>query len=126
MAIMYITHNLGVVAEMCEDVAVMYLGKVVEQAPVHGVFHRPLHPYTQLLLRSIPRVGTKARTRLDAIKGTVPLPLNFPDRCGFFDRCPRARAGLCDAAAPPLEEVEPGHFVRCYLVEGARAGGANG
>ncbi len=125
MAIMYITHNLGVVAEMCEEVAVMYLGKVVEHAPVHAVFHRALHPYTQLLLKSIPRVGKKARTRLDAIKGMVPLPLNFPDICGFFDRCPRARAGLCDAGAPPLVEVEPDHFVRCYLVERGQAGGAH-
>ena len=98
---------------------------ILRAAPLARLSHR-WHDLHHTHKKSIPRVGRKARTRLDAIKGTVPLPLNFPDRCGFFDRCPRAKAGLCDTAAPPLEEVEPGHLVRCYLVETSRAGGANG
>jgi peptide/nickel transport system ATP-binding protein len=126
MAVLYITHNLGVVAEICEDVAVMYLGKVVEQAPVRQLFHGALHPYTQLLLRSIPRVGKKARTRLDAIKGMVPIPINFPEQCGFFDRCPEAKGGRCDASSPPLIEVEPGHWVRCFTLRGSQGGKSNG
>jgi len=116
MAIMYITHNLGVIAQMAEDVAVMYMGKVVEQANVDTVFHNPAHPYTQALLQSIPRVGqrTRDRQRLASIRGMVPDPYAIPKGCSFHPRCSAAIAGECDQQDPPLVEVEPGHMVRCF------------
>jgi oligopeptide/dipeptide ABC transporter ATP-binding protein len=115
MAILYITHSLGVIAEIADNVAVMYLGRIVESADVHSIFHHPLHPYTVDLMKSIPKVGRKARTRLAAIKGSVPVPLNLPVQCPFFPRCSRAMPGLCDRAVPALHEVEAGHQVRCFL-----------
>ncbi len=115
MSIMFITHNLGVIAEMADEVAVMYLGKVVEYADVDTIFHNPKHPYTISLLRSIPKVGRKARIRLDTIKGTVPLPLELPEECSFYPRCSEAMEGVCNAGIPPLVEIEGGHKVRCYL-----------
>ena len=116
MAIMYITHNLGVIAQMTEDVAVMYMGKVVEQADVDTVFHNPAHPYTQALLQSIPRLGqrTRDRQRLASIRGMVPDPYAIPKGCSFHPRCSAAIAGECDQQDPPLVEVEPGHMVRCF------------
>jgi oligopeptide/dipeptide ABC transporter ATP-binding protein len=116
MAIMYITHNLGVIAQMTEDVAVMYMGKVVEQANVDTVFHNPAHPYTQALLQSIPRLGqrTRDRRRLASIRGMVPDPYAIPKGCSFHPRCSAAIAGKCDQQDPPLVEVEPGHMVRCF------------
>ena len=115
MAMLYITHDLGVISEIAENVVVMYLGHVVEQAKVRDLFHQPLHPYTSMLLRSIPKIGLKARARLEAIAGNVPIPLNLPKQCPFLSRCPRVMPGICDRDVPPLTEVEPGHFVRCYL-----------
>jgi oligopeptide/dipeptide ABC transporter ATP-binding protein len=116
MAIMYITHNLGVIAQMAEDVAVMYMGKIVEQAEVDTIFHNPLHPYTQALLRSIPRLGqrTRDRQRLASIRGMVPDPYAIPKGCTFHPRCSEATAGVCDQQDPSLVEVEPGHKVRCF------------
>ena len=115
MAILYITHDLGVIAEIADDVAVMYLGRVVEHAETKELFRNPLHPYTRLLLKSIPRMGKDAKQRLEAIEGTVPIPLDPPRQCGFFSRCPDAIAGTCDQEVPGLVEVSPGHSVRCYL-----------
>ena len=117
MAIMYITHNLGVVAQMTEDVIVMYMGKVVEEANVDTIFHNPKHPYTQALLRSIPRLGQKAREnrRLESIRGTVPDPYSIPKGCPFHPRCNQRIRGVCDTQTPPNIEVEPGHKVRCVL-----------
>jgi len=117
MAIMYITHNLGVVAQMTEDVIVMYMGKVVEETDVNSLFHNPLHPYTQALLRSIPRLGltTKERKRLESIRGSVPDPYTIPKGCPFHPRCVKRIAGVCDRQEPPNIEVEPGHKVRCVL-----------
>ena len=112
MAIMLITHDLGVVAEMAHDVVVMYAGKIVEQADAETVFERPHHPYTQGLLASIPRLGER-RTRLEVIKGTVPNPLNLPKGCLFKRRCPYAMP-ICDTA-PPFQQVAPGHLSRCWL-----------
>jgi oligopeptide/dipeptide ABC transporter ATP-binding protein len=116
MAIMYITHNLGVIAQMSEEVVVMYMGKVVEQADVDTIFHNPLHPYTRALLRSIPRLGqrTRDRQRLASISGMVPDPYAIPKGCTFHPRCSQAVAGVCDQQDPPLVEVEPGHKVRCF------------
>jgi peptide/nickel transport system ATP-binding protein len=115
MAIMYITHDLGVIAEIADEVNVMYLGRVVERSIATELFAHPQHPYTRRLLKSIPKVGRKARTRLDAIKGMVPTPLNLPKQCGFFSRCPEALQGTCDAAVPALVDAGGGHRVRCFL-----------
>jgi oligopeptide/dipeptide ABC transporter ATP-binding protein len=115
MSMLYITHDLGVIAEICESVNVMYLGRIIESASAVDLFGAPLHPYTQALMRSIPRVEKRTRARLDAIEGSVPVPLNLPRQCGFFPRCPRAIAGTCDAHLPALTEASPGHRVRCFL-----------
>ena len=113
-AILLITHNLAVVAETCDRVAVMYGGKIQEVAPVHRLFENPLHPYTTGLLGSIPRVdGARAR-RLNVIPGTVPSILDMPAGCKFVTRCAR-RFEPCEGTEPPLIEMEPGHFVRCHL-----------
>jgi peptide/nickel transport system ATP-binding protein len=117
MAIMLITHDLGVVAEMATDVAVMYLGRVVEQAPVDAIFHAPRHPYTRALLRSIPRIRTRTRERLTPIAGSVPHPYDRPTGCPFHSRCPEFRAGRCDREAPSLRPVTEGHAVSCFLYE---------
>jgi len=117
MSIMFITHNLGVIAQMADQVAVMYLGKVVEDTSVDSLFFKPLHPYTQALLQSIPRLGAKKGTdyRLASIRGTVPDPYNLPKGCPFHPRCTQRVAGVCDVETPPMIEVEPGHQVRCIL-----------
>ncbi len=118
MAIMLITHDLGVVAEMADEVVVMYAGKVVERADVRTVFGSPHHPYTQGLLLSIPRLDER-RERLQVIKGTVPSPLNLPEGCLFKRRCPN-RMKICDTP-PPYQEVAPGHVSRCWLTPAGEA-----
>ena len=115
MAIMFITHNLGVVAQMTRDVIVMYLGKVVESGNVDAIFYDAKHPYTQALLRSIPRVGRKSRQRLESISGNVPDPYNIPPGCPFHPRCTQAIRGLCDQQDAPLITVGDGHQARCHL-----------
>ena len=115
MAIMYITHDLGVIAEIADEVNVMYLGRVVERASTIDLFKNPLHPYAQGLLRSIPKVGRKARVRLETIDGNVPIPLNPPPQCGFYSRCKQAIPGKCNTAIPSLINTGDGHFVRCFL-----------
>jgi peptide/nickel transport system ATP-binding protein len=117
MAIMLITHDLGVVAEMATDVAVMYLGRVVEQAPVDQIFHAPRHPYTQALLRSIPRIRSRSRERLTPIAGAVPHPYDRPSGCPFHPRCGEFMAGRCDRQAPSLHPVGDQHTVSCFLYE---------
>jgi oligopeptide/dipeptide ABC transporter ATP-binding protein len=112
MAIMLITHDLGVVAEMADDVVVMYAGKVVEKSDAMTVYERPHHPYTKGLLASIPRLGEK-RERLEVIQGVVPNPLNLPMGCLFKRRCPYAMP-ICDTP-PPFQEVHPGQLSRCWL-----------
>jgi len=111
-AIMLITHDLGVVAEMADRVIVMYAGQIVEEAPVGVLFSRPDHPYTVGLLGSIPRLDRK-RGRLPAIEGTVPSPLAMPDGCRFAPRCPFAE-DRCRAEAPPLRDVGADHWARCW------------
>ncbi len=117
MSMLYITHDLAVISDIADEVVVMYLGMVVEQTDVRALFKEPLHPYTRLLLKSIPRVGRKVKQRLDAIEGTVPIPLNMPTQCPFADRCPELMPGVCDTAIPPLYEPHSGHRVRCFLYE---------
>jgi oligopeptide/dipeptide ABC transporter ATP-binding protein len=119
MAIMLITHDLGVVAEMADDVVVMYLGRVVEQAPVDTIFHAPKHPYTQALLRSIPRIRSTSRERLASIAGFVPHPYNRPPGCPFHSRCAAYMPGVCDRREPSLQPVEHEHHkVSCFLYHG--------
>jgi oligopeptide/dipeptide ABC transporter ATP-binding protein len=115
MAIQYISHDLGVIAEIADMVAVMYLGEVVEYADVHTLFKQPLHPYTSALLSSIPKLEDTPRSRLFPITGTVPTPINLPKGCRFFGRCPHAMPGTCDAYDPALLEIEKGHKARCFL-----------
>ncbi|NLD44951.1 MAG: ABC transporter ATP-binding protein [Chloroflexi bacterium] len=114
MAILYITHNLGVVAEMADEAVVMYLGKVVERADVNAIFYEPLHPYTAALLRSIPRITETRKHTLEVIKGMVPDPYNLPSGCPFHPRCLSAREE-CASVEPPWVECTPGHWVRCVL-----------
>ncbi len=117
MAIMLITHDLGVIAEMATDVVVMYLGRVVEQAPVDAIFHAPRHPYTRALLRSIPRIRSRTRERLTPIAGAVPHPYDRPPGCPFHPRCADFMAGRCDQRAPSLRPVGDRHAVSCFLYE---------
>jgi len=115
MAMMLITHAMGVVAETAQRVAVMYAGKVVEEASVEALFARPHHPYTQGLIRSIPRLDRAgAKTRLEAIPGTVPSLIDPPPGCRFAPRC-RFAMPACTAAVPRLREVAPGHKAACIL-----------
>jgi len=116
MAILLITHAMGVVAETAQRVVVMYAGKVVEEASVEDLFARPRHPYTQGLIRSIPRIDTAAthKVRLEAIAGTVPKLINPAEGCRFADRCKHAMPA-CRSATPPLVEATPGHKVACIL-----------
>jgi peptide/nickel transport system ATP-binding protein len=113
---MLITHAMGVVAETAKRVAVMYAGMVVEEASVEVLFRAPRHPYTQGLIRSIPRIDAAEdqKTRLEAIPGVVPSLLDPPPGCRFAPRCPFARAD-CTAQTPALREIAPGHHVRCVL-----------
>ncbi len=114
MAIMFITHNLGVIAQMAERVIVMYLGRIVEEADVDTIFYAPKHPYTQALLRSIPRLGHEEE-RLASIRGSVPNPYDTPSGCKFHPRCSEAIYGVCDRQEPDMIEVDAGHRVRCVL-----------
>jgi peptide/nickel transport system ATP-binding protein len=115
MAIMLITHDLGVIAEMADEVVVMYLGRVVEQAPVEAIFYAPKHPYTQALLRSIPRLRSGSRTRLASISGAVPHPYQRPPGCPFHPRCSAFMPGICDQREPQLQRVGDQHLVSCFL-----------
>ena len=115
MAMLFITHDLGVVAEMADDVAVMYLGKIVERGDVDAIFHDPRHPYTRSLLRSIPTLGRGAGTLLEAIPGMVPHPFARPEGCGFHPRCGHVIAGVCNRKEPPPVEVGANRDVRCFL-----------
>jgi oligopeptide/dipeptide ABC transporter ATP-binding protein len=113
-AVVLITHDLAVVAEICDRVLVMYAGRIVEEASVERIFHAPAHPYTAALLRSIPRRGPKvAGARLAAIPGTVPDPGRPPRGCRFHDRCERAHERCADSE-PVLETIAEGHQVRCF------------
>jgi peptide/nickel transport system ATP-binding protein/oligopeptide transport system ATP-binding protein len=113
MSVMMITHDLGVVAEVADDVVVAYAGKAMEYADVVTIFKRPKHPYTQALYDSIPRLTDTAKRRLEVIHGTVPNPLNFPSGCRFHPRCKYAR-DFCRTEEPGLETVAEGHRVRCF------------
>jgi oligopeptide/dipeptide ABC transporter ATP-binding protein len=117
MAIMLITHNLGVVAEMADDVVVMYLGRVVEEGPVDAIFHDAKHPYTRALLHSIPSIDSTPRVKLPTIAGSIPHPFNRPAGCPFHPRCASAIAGRCERDEPPMRVAGDGRRVACFLYE---------
>jgi len=114
MAVIFITHDLGVIAEICEDVVVMYAGKIAETASAIELFKNPQHPYTQGLLDSIPRLETPRKTRLNIIQGMVPSLYELPSGCRFRNRCPHAMA-VCATQPPPLTPIGEDHFAACYL-----------
>jgi oligopeptide/dipeptide ABC transporter ATP-binding protein len=117
MAVMFITHNLGVIAQIADTVAIMYLGQVVEYGPVREILRNPKHPYTVDLLRAVPRLGKTAGQRLVAIEGSIPSPFQRPTGCPFHPRCTRAMAGRCDVHMPAVTQVGEAHTVRCLLYE---------
>ncbi len=114
MAILFITHDLGVIAETCQEVVVMYAGKVAESAATIELFKNAKHPYTQGLLASIPRLDTPRKTKLNIIEGIVPSLYELPTGCRFRTRCPHAM-DICAIQTPPLIEVGENHFASCYL-----------
>ena len=117
MAVMFITHNLGVIAQIADTVAIMYLGQVVEYGPVREILRNPKHPYTVDLLRAVPRLGKTAGQRLVAIEGSIPSPFQRPSGCPFHPRCSRAMAGRCEIHMPALTRLDDQHTVRCLLYE---------
>ena len=118
MSILFITHDLGTVARMCDRVAVMYLGRIVESAPVEEIYKNPQHPYTQGLIGSVHKIGTKGQDRLFSIEGTVPLALNLPAGCGFYDRCHKRIEGVCNVYDPTLVDVGNDHKIACFACTG--------
>ena len=115
MSVIFITHDMGVVAEIADRVMVMYRGEMVEQGSADQIFHAPRHPYTQALLHSIPRMRSRSRERLNPIAGAVPHPYDRPSGCPFHPRCPQFMAGRCDAEEPTLRPVGDKHTVSCFL-----------
>lgn len=115
MAIVFITHNFGVVADIADRIAVMYLGRVVETGTVDEIFYEPKHPYTQALLGSIPRLGKSHGKRLRTISGMVPDPYNVPPGCAFHPRCERAVGGVCNVRAPDVVQYDSGQIARCHF-----------
>ncbi len=127
MAIILITHDLGVIAEMADHVVVMYLGRVVESAPVDDIFHNPQHPYTRALLESIPRIqSNRSQDRLASITGSVPHPYARPTGCPFNPRCPSFMGGVCDTQFPTLLPFAKNHEVSCFLHHAPSGNGHGG
>jgi peptide/nickel transport system ATP-binding protein len=115
LAVILITHDMGVIAEMADDVVVMYLGKEVEKGPVDAIFHAPRHPYTRSLLRSIPSVLARPRSRLATLSGSIPHPFARPGGCPFHPRCPDKLTGLCDTTVPAEVVIGEDHATACHL-----------
>ncbi len=116
-SIIFITHDLAVISQMADKIAVMYLGHIVEEANVYEMFKNPLHPYTKALLDSIPKYGVR-KTRLETISGVVPDPYNLPKGCRFHTRCNKFMEGLCDVQQPKVVEISENHKVKCFLYGG--------
>jgi peptide/nickel transport system ATP-binding protein len=121
-AIVFITHDLGVIAQVAHHVVVMYLGRVMEQGPVDDIFHAPKHPYTRSLLRSIPSLAVTPRVRLPIIAGSIPHPFNRPAGCPFHPRCPEVIRGVCDRQVPEPGPVGERQWAACFLYDHARTG----
>jgi peptide/nickel transport system ATP-binding protein len=117
LALILITHDMGVIAEMADEVVVMYLGRAVEQGPVDAIFHAPKHPYTKALLRSIPSILAKPRDRLATVAGSIPHPYDRPKGCPFHPRCPDFMPGRCDASVPEMIAADGRNAVACFLYE---------
>jgi peptide/nickel transport system ATP-binding protein len=117
MGMLYISHDLGVVADIADNIAVMYLGRVIEITSKEKLFSAPKHPYTCLLIESIPKIGLSKDQRLSTIEGNVPIPLNLKHECGFFSRCPKRVEGLCNKAIPELNKISDDHKVSCFLYD---------
>ena len=115
MAIIFITHDLGVIAQISEYVVVMYLGRVMETGPIDDIFHAPQHPYTKALLKSIPTVKSQSRTILPTIEGSIPHPFNRPAGCPFYPRCEEFMVGVCDQRTPTLQPVNNKQSASCFL-----------
>ncbi len=115
LAVILITHDMGVIAEMTDDVVVMYLGHDIERGPVDAIFHDPKHPYTRSLLRSIPSVLAKPRSRLRTVEGSIPHPYARPQGCAFHPRCPDALAGVCDRKLPASVALGARRDAACFL-----------
>jgi peptide/nickel transport system ATP-binding protein len=113
-AIIFITHDLGVIAQLADDVVVMYLGRVMEVGPIDDIFHNPQHPYTKALLKSIPTIKTVNRSRLPIIEGSIPHPFHRPKGCPFHERCLDAMPGSCDQQLPALHPVTDHQSVSCF------------
>ena len=113
-AIIFITHDLGVIAQLADDVVVMYLGRVMEVGPIDDIFHNPQHPYTKALLKSIPTINTVNRSRLPIIEGSIPHPFHRPKGCPFHQRCLDAMPGSCDQQLPALHPVTDHQSVSCF------------
>lgn len=120
MAVLFITHDLGVISEICQKVIVMYLGKVIETAPVKEIFKQPLHPYLKSLIKSVPKLEDPPGRKLEVVSGTVPVPINLPIQCGFYSRCKYRIKGKCNKQEPELYEISPGHSVACFLYSNKR------
>ena len=117
LTVLFITHDLGVIAQVSSEVAVMYLGKVVEKGSVKDIFSNPLHPYTRLLFECLPHIDGQRKTYLPTIEGSVADPLSFPEGCHFSNRCPKFIEGVCDSEMPDLVEIEENQYVRCFLYD---------
>jgi peptide/nickel transport system ATP-binding protein len=115
MAIIFITHDLGVIAQIADYVVVMYLGRVMETGPVDDIFHAPKHPYTKALLKSIPSIQAQSRVALPTIEGSIPHPFNRPAGCPFYPRCPDFMPGVCDQHTPEVQPVNERQAVSCFL-----------
>src|SRR5581483_4913363 len=115
LAVILITHDMGVIAEMANDVVVMYLGRAVERGPVDDIFHAPKHPYTRALLRSIPSITAEPRTKLATISGSIPHPFARPKGCPFHPRCADAIRGICDVHEPKPLQLNERQEVSCFL-----------
>ena len=118
MSIIFITHDLGVIAQLADDVIVMYLGQIMEKGTVDEIFHNPKHPYTQALLKSIPGIKTKNRAKLPTIEGSIPHPFNRPKGCLFYQRCVDAIAGTCNLTPPELLPFQKQQYVSCFKYDG--------
>jgi peptide/nickel transport system ATP-binding protein len=125
MAIIFITHNFGVVADIADRIAVMYMGRVVETGDVDAIFESPRHPYTRALMESVPRLGGDKQRRLKTIPGMVPDPFELPRGCSFHTRCSEAVAGTCDRLEAPNVALGRNRFARCHLLAEQTAGGTD-
>ncbi len=118
-AIIFITHDLGVIAQLADFVVVMYLGRVMETGPIDDIFHNPQHPYTKALLKSIPTIQSESRTALPTIEGSIPHPFNRPSGCPFYPRCTDFIAGVCNERLPTLQPVNDKQSASCFLYHNA-------